>query len=374
MKSKYLYSRKGDVFVWESKWIRLEYSNPNITLFDDDAKCCSMQDILYYYYTVQLFAKKWCDDQYQWCQIARVRTHDFPSIQYLLAILKDFLGQKEPDERWSRFSWGKQEELYRITDYTDQIRSEDFYELTKNLLPAYHDEWYTLYIGCSQGELRDTTGIRLTDLQKGDLIQLKRCLEKFLKFSIDNYNDTTQRFNTSRCQTHKCMNKKLYTYHLQYTKEPMNAYTVDYNQIHNIYAVGDTIDIKVLRYDGDYFFTESYYKETIARVTKQEIFFKSGKTVALNSILYIDEKLPEKKLYYNPQQIAVDFLILLSDAEKVEFYKLTTEELLFKYGTAIANRTRMYRDEHAFPTLHEDRFENIRLILQQIICDIKNRI
>lgn len=191
MKHNYLFSRKGNAFVWESEWVRLEYSNPDITLLGD-GKCHKPEDILYFYYDVKIFAKRWYNNRYKWCKVAKVRTHDFPAMECLLDIVKEFLGRKEPDEHWSQFPWGNQTKFYHITDCTNAMRTEDFYELTKNILPAYNKEWYNLYIGCRQGELRDTIGIRLTDLKKDDIIQLKRCLEKFLKFSIDSYNESTQ--------------------------------------------------------------------------------------------------------------------------------------------------------------------------------------
>lgn len=363
MKSKFLFFRKKDTFIWAGEYFRIEFSNPSIDLFEDAyAKCREPEEILYYTYTLRIFSKKWCKTRYRWYKVAETSIYDFPCIQELLNLIKWYLGKQEPDESWCHYFIGKEYETYSITCNTESPQVEDYYEITKYTRPLQNKEWFSLYVGCATNP-QGTTGIFIDRLYRGELIQLKRCIEHFIHFTMEAYNHDTEQRNLAACNSHKYVGGKLYNYSDSIT--PPNVIT-------NIYAVGDVLNnIDILQYKKNYFYSEQYYDETIAQITEQELIMESGKRFSINSILSLSAWPSKEMLCYNQAQITADLMACLNDLEKDDFRKLTLDELYEKYGKAIDNRTRMHRDEHSFPQIHENRFENVRQIIYNVIDEIK---
>ena len=119
-----------------------------------------------------------------------------------------------------------------------------------------------------------------------------------------------------------------------------------------------------------------YYKAKILKIESDNLILESGEVVTLDSIVYIMDEVIDEKLKYKENEIAQDFLSILSNEEKEEFKNCSIELLLNKYKEAIIDRTWMCRDEHEFDIDYTtgDRVDKVIAIVESIINIIKKGI
>ncbi len=370
MRMEYRFARKKNIFSWESDWIRLIFSEPRVYAHRSGySKCRGQEDIVSTCYTLQVLEKRGSRGKERWMKAVDVTTFDFPALETLLVILEYFLKAEKPDKQWSRFSAGDRKKLYSLTCNTGGFYNEDFFEVTKNIRFRPKREWYELYVGQASG-IRSTRGMRIEDLSKNDIEQLKICIEEFLKYAIECYN-TENRQTIDVCCAARCVVEgKLYTYAKNETYTAVN-----YATLNHIFIPGDYVSRgELMHFEEEDYYSETFGESAIIELTETELVLEDGSRLPLDRIVSMDVRPTEEMLHYNQVRITEDFLALMTNAEKADFAQMTEEELYLKYHQAIRNRTQMYREEHNFPQTCEDLRENVHRIIRKIIHDIKKQV
>lgn len=71
----------------------------------------------------------------------------------------------------------------------------------------------------------------------------------------------------------------------------------------------------------------------------------------------------DEQFKYNEEQCKVDFIKIMDKKEMMEFAETDINELLYKWKSAVAGRTWMYREEHDF--------KNPEKAVKRVIKEIK---
>ena len=359
---KYKFIKDEGKFIWSNDIIKLQFSEPSIQRWNE-FRPGKIKDngILYYYYKIEIL-KKICtnydDDNdefiYDWKLVSSRNTHDFPKIQQLQSIL-NYIIKLNPTENGQKINYRSGNVEYRETIHTEGFACDDFYEITKftddkGLNPRYH-----LYIGCtfdSQGDC-NSSGIRTEYVSEKDLKQLLKCVNGFIKFSIDESNKEIAEYNSLNTSNKELIDGQLIQYAL-------NNYTVlNKDKIDNIYVVGDILDICVVSKSF-----ESYRGFKITDINDEYVCFKDSMNVKASDIVHIFNQVPNDKLSYNINEIADDFYLILTDIQKEEFKNKEIDFIFNKYREAIVNRTWMNRDEHNLPCSVDEAVKKIIVIIK----------
>lgn len=365
-KEIFTFKKEYNKFRWESDFMALEFSNPSIQGFSEFVHLKSEEDILHYYYNVKIFKKitiDWDDNNkeiMQWELVSERSTYDFPTILQLKWILEYQLkdntmldGQKieyiDGDVRYSKVM------------STGGIACDDFYDITKIVDSEGKDFCYIVYVGVTfdvQGDL-NSTGIKTPYVYKEDIEKLLKCVVDFIQYSIDETNKKIDAWKDA----YRIKNNKIYRYDLD-----ENGIIED--SIESIYAVGDSLEITTIINNKEV----DYDEAVISIINEDNIVLDDGDIIALESIAFLSHIPADERLNYNEDEIAQEFKSILSDEEKEEFIKCSTEFLLNKYKMCIINRTEMCMDEHKFNIDYTsgDRVELVTPIVKNIINIIKS--
>lgn len=361
--SRFNFIQKKGIFKWESDFLSLEFSNPSIQAFSEFTKISKISEIMYYYYQVKIYKKV---DRYNFNKntsyiqkelVSSRYTHDFPCILELQCILESLIkdevihgGQK------NKYSDGTIK--YSKTLFTEGFACDDFYEITKFVDKKNNNSKYIVYMGTtfdSQGDL-NSSGIRTPYVSEEDIQELLKCVNAFIKYSMDENNKAVENYK----KTFKIKGNKIYEYVMEKNK-------VNYSKIESIFAIGDKLNIITVVNN-----IQEEYEDIVSDIKDDKVYL-NNKTINLKDIVYINIDVPDEKLKYNLDKITKDFISILSEDEKEEFRQELINVLLSKYKMAIIDRTSMCRNEHNFDIDYhtEDNIKAVTPIVKKIIEKIK---
>ncbi len=358
MSFKFKFKRTGNLFSWESDNRKIEFSEPAIETSSQKPEISSVKEIMYYYYKVRIYTKN-----RKWKKINEVSVYDFPSIDALKNMITFMLKDLDIIKDGQKIEMIDGDYLYRYTLDSLGFIGEDYYEITKEYNPNIKKNYYSVFIGCPfdfQGDV-EFSGIKLTNITEEDIIELLNCVENFIQFSIDEYNEGMKKYIKNSLDSIKITQNKIYHYDCK-----------EKDAIGDIIAVGDTADIDYIKGNGKNIeITDITGK--IVDITKDFVIVeRAGEEIKIdsNSILSVFEEC-DKKIHFTKEDIIKDFKKIMTSTDK-KFFKDNTEGEIFRvYNEAIAARSWMYRDEHNFPKKIDDERENVKETIKEIINEIK---
>ena len=360
--NNFKFKKVNNKFRWESDFMALEFSNPSIQGFSDYTNLISEKEIMYYYYTVKIFKKITEDDDNnneitKWKLVNERSTYDFPCILQLKWML-DYQLKDNTIIDGQKIEYQNENIRYSKTMATEGFACDDFYEITKNVDPKNKDDRYVVYCGTTfdlQGNL-NSCGIRTPYVDRKDIEELLKCVSEFIQYSLDKHNKGNDIYKNC----FEVKNYKIYEYIIDNNK-------VYKNKIESIFTIGDIVKITTVVDNKEY-----DYEGTITNIKNKEIELSDGNVINSKYIVYINNDPTKEMLKYKEDNIAQEFINILSDEEKEEFKNYNIYKLLEKYKMAIINRTWMCRDEHEFNINYKgDRVETVTPIVENVIKMIK---
>lgn len=333
------FKKVNNKFLWESNFMVLEFSNPSIQGFSDYINLTSEKEIMYYYYTVKIFKKiihlDDKDNEVSKCKLVSERSvSDFPTVLQLKEILDCQLKDNTIiDGQKIEYSSGNTR--YSKVMATEGFICDDFYEITKNVNSEGKDDRYIFYCGTtfdSQGDL-NSSGIRTPYVYKKDIEELFECVYDFIQYSLDNHNKQISNCNSS----FDIKNGKIYEY-------AVDDNSVNKNKIESIFVIGDTVGIKTVTDNKEY----NYDEVMISKIDTKNIELNNGDIINGEYIVYMHNTPTDEMLRYKENDIAQEFVNILSEEEIKEFKTWNVNKLLEKYKMSIIDRTWMCREEHEF--------------------------
>lgn len=366
--SKFEFIKKDDTYIWENEHLAIEFSNPSVQGFEDFTKLTSENQIMYYYYLVQIYRKfeDWDDDDNEFVNkelVSERYTHDFPTITQLKWILEYQLNNNDIED-CQRIEYESGKVHYSKTISTEGFACDDFYEIRKFMNDKGGDVKFIVYAGTTydcQGDL-NSSGIRTPYVNREDIEQLLQCVNEFIQYSLDKHNENIEL--AKGC--YEAKHNKLYEY-------LVNDEGVQKDIVESIFAPGDNLDITTVVENREF----EYYGVQLTEVTDTIIHIIDDegckKTIDIDSIVFISSNITNEKLSYNEQEIVHDFVSILTEEELNEFKSLDSDVLLGIYKLAIIHRTAMCRDEHQFDIDYRsgDRVNTVTPIVKNIIESIK---
>jgi hypothetical protein len=374
----FIYNIEKNKYMWFSKDIKLVFSDPSIQAHDDYSLVESIKDILYYYYTVEIYKKvyhKWDEDNdkaiYKWSLVAKRNTHDWPCIEQLLDIL-EYIKDLDIITNGEKHEYRSGNVKYSKHFHTEGFACDDFYEITKYVNEKGKTDGYVVYIGCtfdSEGDL-NSVGIRTPYINQKDIDALYKCVKGFVDYSIKRHNEIISLRNKLESENKEEIEGKLYQYVIE------NDY-VNKQKVESIYVVGDKIDVTYLVEENNKVISKEKSIE-IKEVNKNYIISTQDEQINIYNIVFIMDNVPDEKKYYNIDKVTSDFISIMTEYEINDFKNLNEEELFIKYNSVIIDRTCMcWDDTHNFPILVSKdelnwNIKNAKAVVKVIITNIKN--
>ncbi len=345
--------KENGVYIWRNGGISLEYSEPMITPHSN-TPLRRPEDILYYYYNMEVKVSSYNVEKqdYEWVHVTGVTTHDFPAIRgfadCLNAIIYDY---NRFDESWEVYSCGDEddddvEKTYVKTIELRHLLAEDCYEIKKYMNPHSCTTFYRIFMGTAAGGA--SMGVYTYELTENDIRALLKCVESFIRYSIECYNEHNKVSSDFYTSLFRPVNGKLYEYYA----EPWESLTCDFRSVGAIYQAGDVLQeiyVLVTEDDGVCWEKKLHYK-TIEEVTEKEVRFTDGTSARFGEITDIWHDY-DNLVSLSAEEIKEDFENRLGEAERKDFTELSEEELYEKYSEAILDRSAMCRDEHNLPLI-----------------------
>lgn len=367
------FREENGVFIWENDFLRLQYSDPRI---QPHSECAlkSSDDILYYYYDFKVMKRmRSSDGEAEWKVIAETETYDFPAICAFCSILDELINfQTRVDEEWEIYENDEDEKSYGRSYSVGHQFSEDCYEVKKYMYPETCSKSYSLFAGVNTCRF-GAEGIRIPYINEMEMRELLKCVEEFIRYSINKENSRIKRSCLACADSIKCVNGHVYSYVMEHGAKVHNPEALEW-----IFQEGDTLS-SVMYYvrEGDLYVEKTLDRKlTIAEITDEKLRFTNGESLRFGEIIYLWGERNKEADYYGPEEIAEDFKNLLNEYEKADFLSLSDEKLYTKFSEAIKNRTAMCVEEHNLPVYVEsdDRHDNINENIRRIITVIKNLI
>lgn len=376
--------RNKNKFNWESDDIRLVFSKPSIQAHNDYVELKDEKGIMYYYYDVEIYKKiivDWDDEReddedggaiYKWKLVTKRSMYDFPSILDLKYII-NHIRELDVKENGQKTILRNNDIIYSYRIDTTSFASEDLYEITKHERVAKDEEswvgapiYYTFYMGCSfdcQGD-NNSEGIRINYLTKESIDELYKCVEEFVKYSIEHHNENVKKHNKISAKSKVYSDGLLYQYYDYGDKKQLK-------KIEAFYIVGDYVQVTYIE-DGK----EIDIETQIKGLNERELITEKDIKIPLEKIVYMTNRVENHKLVYNEEEVAKDFFEIMNSSLKKEFSENSIEYLLEKYDDAICDRTWMCREEHLFthklnPEEYMDNIKKIKPCIKVAIRLIK---
>lgn len=192
----------------------IEYSDPSIQAFHEGYfEPITKKDILYFYYTVQIYRYNELDitgDDLILAEkelIFEERTHDFPKVDSVPGIIDYIVNEpctlKLKDYEDNGYH---QIQYYNQVDLMDYANCEYWYKIERydtkvkqRSSNEYRDfKYYTLTIGNGFGNMgysnkKDNgAAIYLSELKEKDLLEFKKVCEEFMESAIETYNESVK--------------------------------------------------------------------------------------------------------------------------------------------------------------------------------------
>ena len=380
------FRREKNKFICEGHNLRIEYSNPKIQGFNELSSIKEDNSILYYYYTIKVYKyefSRYVDEDdfdndeeiWKWKKVFERTTYDFPGILWLKNSINYILNnvKKEDCQKIElRDNYGF-EYRYSLSN-TTFIANDDIYELSK-IIHYNNNISYILFIGGSwdmQGDMLGC-GIRCPYLNEKDLLELKKCVDSFIEYSKELQTKDNLKYTKMCNNSFFVKDNKLYSYLRDYAHRK-----VDKKALEEVFIVEDIIvDVveSIFNEDGT-FYTKEYKKTKIIEINKDEIKLLNNISIPISNIqaIYDDYKNCDR-IYYNVNQIAKDFINIMSKDE-IEEFKTKNEEFLFiKYKMLFINRYFMCLKEHKFKRIiKDDNVLNAEIYVKKVIDILKKEL
>lgn len=388
---KYFFRKENGTYTWIGPELKLVFSNLSFQANDEYGFLESVNGILYLYYTIEIYAKQYSyDDEgeeiYSWRFISKKNTYDFPTITELQYILKQYLENKVSIDECRLIHYYHCGEIMK--DRIGYIHSmdtgssfyDDCYQIERIIDKEHNREIsrnYYLYAGCSidpQGG-GASVGIK-TRISEGGLRCLYQCITEFLNEGIQKHNNIN-RETLSKAEYSIDKNNRLLK--------------IENGKITQLFLEGEEID-SVCIYVGDLnsenFHSESYNNVILSKFNKNEVTIKNGYckhgnenynnlkenrmiSFPTKNIIYVFTKIEEPILSLNEENIAEDFRKVLTEEELNQIKISTLEEMYQKWYEVIVNRYIIFRDEHHFKSIKEDKIENKKEAINTILKLLK---
>jgi hypothetical protein len=362
MSNEWKFTIEDGRYILEGLDSKFVYSNPYIQARGDSGSINSREDILFFYYTLEIYKKvrAWSVDDddddvlnetYEYELVSEREMYDFPGILWFEAALDDImkLSNKEVFQKCELAN--NLGYVYTFTHSNIEFVVEDAYEITKKY--GYHNKVsYSLYIGNSldwQGNL-NSVGMNVSYINNEDIKVVKKWVTSFIDYALKHQTKLELERIKSMKGKYFTKNGKLYGY--LYDGEKLNK-----NALDEVFTVNDescTLDIDVYVDDGNgKFHYDNYKGVTIKKINKTSIEISTGEVIPLKKIVEIfddfdtDENAPKNRLYYNMEQMVDDLIELFDEDEINEFREKSIEDLMDKYYMLIIDRFWLCRfEEH----------------------------
>lgn len=357
--------------VWKNGELKIVFSEPSIQAHGGVVFAESASDILYYYYTVEVFKKVKND----WKKEFDVSTYDFPALLAAVKIIDCILEDDFTDESWQvdrregvngnmNVTW------YTKTYNTSSFADEDYYKFERVVRVIEGEdtsEHFVFSVGSGLDNCNFTRVLKCitaTYLDRAEIEALRDVMNDFIQKTIDDFNKKERKRIELERKSLKVENGKVYEYRTVYFDEPDN--------LDSVYIPGDVIDFTTIeKYDGKDIYID-YHNCIIKSVEKSNAGsagyitvtggYKNGENglkirhledksikIPLEIITYVfNDMCDSEKLKYTKEQCLEDFWQLLTPEEKKEFVKTPLKKLVKKWEYPVIDRTWMCRDEHGF--------------------------
>jgi hypothetical protein len=364
---------KKNKYVWKAGNVKLVFSESSIQPHDTYMIMKDTNDILYFYYTVELFEKVLVlgESKYQykksWKLVASNSVFDFPNLLYLQEIINNILDDDCTDGG-QKMGYPNGMVGFMKNYFTDGCLFDDYYRIEKIIIGAEKPR-YSFYAGVpvNTNDSHGSKGIYAMVLDEGDILNLKNCVDEFIQHAIDTENGRTRELIHFECNNKEVIEKKLFEYNAD-------------GGIENIYQKGDILwDVTILGEDEDkpakYLHNVTIEEinngpEPYARGTVK--FSGNDEAVQTCDITHIFREF-DSRVNYSLKEITEDFLNLIRGTyiEK-DFEKNPINWLFDTYKDAIINRTAMFREEHKILSPDEVSVEcgvnhNVRIVIKNIV-------
>ena len=197
------FTKDNNIFKWESNFMCLEFSEPEIQAFNEFAdidKERKQNNIMYYSYKVSIF-KKYIDydendNEFVNKQLVSERyADDFNTIEQLQRIL-DFQLKDNTVKNGQRIEYQSGKIEYRKTLQSEGFACDDMYEITKIVDENNNNDKYIVYVGNTydfQG-VSNSCGIRTSYVCSEDIKELLKCVNEFIDYSIEDNNNLNKKY------------------------------------------------------------------------------------------------------------------------------------------------------------------------------------
>lgn len=355
--AKFKFVRKKNKFIWTNDYVRVIFSEPQIT--PTSTKVLHTEnEIMYYYYNVKVQKRRSHTDKQKWYDILKVRTWESPFILEIKDMLNSILNDSMEDDcqiyRNKDNSVRCKQKVYRC----DSLFYDDYYsiERVKWVSEDYEDN-YTIEIGKAT-ELEDITAttIVIPNINKSEIEDFLLCIERFVQYSLDDFNSNLKNDFEKESINKQVLGNLLITF--DDVVEPSVS----------VYCINDIVDIHYWKQDV----LHEEHNKTLSYIYIGDIELE-GKDdpICEKDIYYITTDVSDEKLHYKEDEIVSDFVktVLSQSDVLLDYFKThTVKEIVKKYPRIICNRYWMYRNEHGF------KLEDVPKIEKQIIKQIKKQL
>lgn len=385
---KYIFKKSKGKYIWQGPELKLVFSSMTFQAFDDCGYVNSTEDILYLYYTVEIYVHERGYDKNgkvtrHWKLVTSKSTYDFPAITILQQILQHYVNDDIPEEDCGVIHYYDDGEIledrigYVYSMDTDRWFCEDYYQVERLIIKEQDKEIrreYSLYAGTSidfQGG-SPSIGVKATISENG--IQcLLTCVTEFLNDGIDAHNQAIREFLS----------------HETYSVDTAGRIVKTENgKVTEIFVKNDVVD-SVHIYCGDLnsdsFYSETYHHAKISDITENGITITGGYCqrdyddyneedvenrklfISCKNIFYIFSDITEKVLALDEQGIANEFRTVLTGDELAEIKNSDVEGMYQKWYEVIVDRYIIFRDEHPFRKIKKNAQKNAMEAVRTVI-------
>ena len=368
MRFKFIQDKKK--FCFQNDNIKIVFSNPSIQSFSEFSTLLNAKGILYYYYTVDIFEKKY--GRSKMSKAFSISTYDAPAMVNLQKGFNEFL--QMPRENFQKEIISFENCQTTRYSYRWDVWGEDSYHITRTdncKNGKFEDSRYQLEInGFTEGSYV-TNGIHINYLTSDELLEFKKCIDAFIEYSIKENNKVVNRMNATAASNTYVKNNRLYVkndcgYELICKPEDVVEIVLAAPQQKNGQTTWKTIH-------SDFTNTDV----TIKSIEEDKVVLRNGnKTIEVppSSIVYIHKEASDKEIHYSLSQIADEFISAVSGEDLENFRgNIDSEkesELYRMYFNVLINRTWMCRPEHKFVENYEGGLDNASTFVSEAIKKI----
>lgn len=341
---------KKDRFILENNDIFFELSAPSIQAHNEFVPLKDSKDILYFYYTVEIYKRItiWDGEDNEISKkkfVTKRDVHDFPGIFEFIDMLK-FQLDDDTTVNGQKIDFTNGSSEYRKTLSTNGYFADDVYEVTKIVTEnkSIPQERYIVYFGSSydiQGDM-NSVGIRHSYINREDIITIIDFLESFISYAIDSENKNIEESSNLFSSDEG----KIYSHNSHFDKENGN--------VSNIFFPLDKLTIC---YVSD---EKSLLKQDVSFVKVEEnmLYLSDDSKIPLDSIflMYLEN---ESETLLNESEIASYLVNILPKEKKESLPTLSDVEFNKTYGDLLESRFSIFLNNERFSVTREGKTNTV---------------